>query len=42
MLLDPKAVAILLLSLLSVLTTAIGGLLALVIRENQSLHWSWY
>lgn len=35
MLLDPKSVAILLLSLLSVLTTAIGVLLALLIRENS-------
>jgi ZIP family zinc transporter len=34
MFLDPKSVAILLLSLLSILTTAIGVLLALFIREN--------
>jgi ZIP family zinc transporter len=34
MVLDPKAVAVLLLSLLSVLTTAIGVLLAVLIREN--------
>ena len=34
MLLGPTSIAILLLSLLSVLTTAIGALLALLIREN--------
>lgn len=34
MLLDPKSVAILLLSLLSVLTTVVGVMLALLIREN--------
>jgi ZIP family zinc transporter len=34
MFIDPKSVAILLLSLLSVLTTAIGVLLALLLREN--------
>lgn len=34
MILDPASVAILLLSLLSVLTTALGVLLALLIREN--------
>ncbi|MGE0657944.1 MAG: ZIP family metal transporter [Reyranellaceae bacterium] len=36
MMLDPKAIAILLLSLLSVVTTAIGVILALAIRENRS------